>query len=131
MNWKRILNYCIIYYFASAIAAAPFGIISGLLGYSVDTTPFWVFISITLAGSFASIAVIARLAYIQRDKPFYHALIVGLVNWSISLPINVGLMHGSVRNWALGLGLILVAVVVGVAIGIFLYRRKGISNSNT
>ncbi len=124
MNWKIVLKYCIIFFIATATATFPFGFIQGLLAHSEHANPIWLVAMMSLSSLIVSIIVFARLAYIQRVEPLYHALMVGFLSWVISYPINVVFMQQPIRTWILGIVVILVTIGVGVTIGNLVYKRK-------
>lgn len=131
MNWGIILKYCIILFIATAIVAFPFGFIHGILASRGYADHPWLTIVQGIAVLLVSIIVFARLAYIQRAKPLYHALLVGLLCWLISFPVNVGFLHLSIRNWALSVIGNLIIVGIGVPIGNFMGQKRMSNNSTT
>ncbi len=126
MNWKRIAIFTAILFLATAVAAFPFGFLSGFLKSLNKPEPTWVPTAQNIAVYVAAMIVFLILAKKQETNPWFHALAVTLLAWLISFPINVLGFGQSVLTWVFGILLLLIALVIGTPIGNYLRDRSNI-----
>jgi|GEM_PF-2336365 len=123
MNWKRIGIYTAILFCATALAAFPFGVVVGFVEVNSRPAPQWAYWGEMLAVPAAAVMVFMCLAKVQAVKTWEHAVMVGLLTWLASLPLNVGLLGVSFLAWAMGVVFLALTIGLGVPLGI-LWRNR-------
>ena len=124
MNWKRIAVFVLILFLATAAAGIPFDVIAEVLsarqahekGWLREPLPLWVLLGKALAVFTAATVVFYQLANRQHDRPWRHALMVAVIAWLVSLPINVWGLGVPETVWSPGIIALLVALSVGVGL---------------
>lgn len=124
MDWKLISKYVLYLFVFTAAAAVPFGFIRGVMASSGGAAPTWTTIGQGLSVPLASLLVYMRLGYVKPVDSFKLAIIVGILCWIISFPINVLLMKQNIGHWTVGIIVILITATIGSLLGKALYSWK-------
>lgn len=122
MNLRRVLAFVAVLFIATAGAAFPFGFIRGFLAASGHAPPLWLVPAQGLAVVVAAMAVMTSLAKRQLQRTWEHALLVTVLAWLISFPMNVLLLGQPWPVWFRGI--IVLAVVLGLSVPLGKYLRR-------
>lgn len=117
MNWRRVCIFVLIFFFATAAAAFPFGFIRGFSLARGQVPPSWLPIGQAVAVFGAGVLVTAALARRQGRRPWIHAGAVGLSSWLLSYPINVLGFHTPPSLWLAQSWVVCLMVLLGVPLG--------------
>ena len=131
MNIRRICVFAVLEFLATALAAFPLGVIKGMCRASGEPVPTWVLPLQGLAVPFAAMMVFLFMGYVQRHQPFRHGLIVALLVWAVSMPINVLGFGQPLWQWAVGIVLMVPICLIGIGLGIVLCKVVGAQPPDT
>lgn len=122
MNWKRIMIYIGILFLSTILASLPFGVANGFFQAQGKAIPIWVKIGPAISVPCATLIVFLFLSRSQEENPWGHAVIVAILSWLISFPINVIGLGQPITTWVGTLIVISIALVTGTFLG--MYVRK-------
>lgn len=118
LNWKRIFIFVFVLIAVTFVVGFTFGVVakSGRIAPEslVLLQGLLAFIAITL--------VFVALGFVQRVQPILHALIVAVLAWLVSFPLNVLYGKQPVLQWALGVVALLIFALIGSSIGMLIQR---------
>ena len=123
MNWKRIFIFVLVLWLATFGASFPFGFVIGYLTVRQTPVPVWLALGQMLAVLVAAAAVFYVLARRQGNRPWLHALIVAVISWLVSFPVNVLALGQPVVTWGYSPFFLLASLSAGVSLASSL--RKG------
>jgi hypothetical protein len=127
MNWRRVCIFVLIFFAATAVAAFPFGFARGFSIARGLALPTWLSIGQAISVFVAGVLVMAALVRRQRQGAWMHAWATGLSAWLVSYPINVLMLHTSLRMWLMQLPVVCLMVLLGVLLGLKLTPKASAS----
>lgn len=130
MNWQRILRYILILWAVSFGVSFVFKAVTVVLQEAGSDIPVWLKLVRLVAMLAAVTAVFARLAYLQSEHPFVHALLVLLISTLIAF-LTTPLSGQTALQWVLSNIIWFITAAAGVGLGVFLRRRSAAANHNT
>lgn len=118
LNWKRIL----IFVFVLIVVTFAVGFTFGVVAKSGRVAPESLLLLQGLLAFVAITLVFVALGFVQRVQPILHALIVAVLEWLVSFPLNVLYGKQPVLQWALGVIALLIFALIGSSIGMLIHR---------